>query len=355
MSSADLVPAETILAQNAEVIRALGKRVIGDIIEIGRRLTEAKQVAGHGNWLPWLDREFGWTEQTALNFMRVHELASKSKKFLDLSLPVSGLYMLAAPSTPEEARDQVIARAEGGERLSVKDVRNLIEEAHKKQETETAERLAAREAQIRAEYVRGSIRKPPPEPVTERSYYLQFLRTKCHPVTEAVRLMNAEEFAGLVKSIKAHGQHDPIALVEHEGEWVILDGRCREIACGIASVEPKYRNIEVDDPREYFIDVNILRVHLNRDQQVMRKAILTEPDADEEAYDPDQPPPPIVAARYVLARCPPYVDAVIKGAMSLSDAYNRTVDDAWRVQHGGSVDLDWLKTSHLLKEDAGDY
>ena len=50
----------------------------------------------------------------------------------------------------------MIERAENGERLSVKDVRNLIEEARNKQETETAERLAAREAEIRAEYVRGS-------------------------------------------------------------------------------------------------------------------------------------------------------------------------------------------------------
>jgi hypothetical protein len=40
---------KTILAQNAETIRALGKRVIGDIIEIGRLLTEAKQIVGHGN------------------------------------------------------------------------------------------------------------------------------------------------------------------------------------------------------------------------------------------------------------------------------------------------------------------
>ena len=63
---------ETILAQNAEAIRALGKRVIDDIIEIGRLLTEAKQIAGHGNWLPWLEREFQWTDDTALNFMRVH-------------------------------------------------------------------------------------------------------------------------------------------------------------------------------------------------------------------------------------------------------------------------------------------
>ena len=51
-----LVPQTHIaLAEHAAVIRALGKRVVGDIIEIGRRLTEAKRLAGHGGWLPWLD------------------------------------------------------------------------------------------------------------------------------------------------------------------------------------------------------------------------------------------------------------------------------------------------------------
>jgi hypothetical protein len=94
MSGSNLVTTETILAQNAEVIRALGKRIIADVIEIGRRLTESKAVCGHGNWLPWLGREFGWTEITALNFMRVHSLVGKSSKFEDLSLPVSGLYLL---------------------------------------------------------------------------------------------------------------------------------------------------------------------------------------------------------------------------------------------------------------------
>jgi hypothetical protein len=38
--------------------------------------------------------------------------ARKSAKFADLNLPVSGLYLLAQPSTPEEARDEVTARAE---------------------------------------------------------------------------------------------------------------------------------------------------------------------------------------------------------------------------------------------------
>jgi Protein of unknown function (DUF3102) len=62
-----------LLAEHAKAIRALGKRAIADIIEIGRHLTEAKALAGHGNWLPWLKVEFGWTDQSARNFMQVHE------------------------------------------------------------------------------------------------------------------------------------------------------------------------------------------------------------------------------------------------------------------------------------------
>jgi hypothetical protein len=43
---------ERVLAENAEEIRKLGKRAVGDVIEIGRRLTEMKKICCHGNWLP---------------------------------------------------------------------------------------------------------------------------------------------------------------------------------------------------------------------------------------------------------------------------------------------------------------
>ena len=48
---------------------------------------------------------------TATRFIGVYEM-SKSNKLLDLNVPVSGLYALAAPSTPDEARAAVIERAE---------------------------------------------------------------------------------------------------------------------------------------------------------------------------------------------------------------------------------------------------
>lgn len=47
-------PNEVAVAEHAAVIRALGKRVVGDIVEIGRRLADCKERLGHGEWLPWL-------------------------------------------------------------------------------------------------------------------------------------------------------------------------------------------------------------------------------------------------------------------------------------------------------------
>ena len=114
------------LAEHADAIRGLGKRVVGDIIEIGRRLSECKRICGHGNWLPWLDREFGWTEMTATRYINVYEL-SKSNNLLDLDVPLSGLYLLAAPSTPEEARDEIVTRAKAGERISVTETKRVVE------------------------------------------------------------------------------------------------------------------------------------------------------------------------------------------------------------------------------------
>jgi hypothetical protein len=113
------------LADSAERIRALGRRVIDDVIEIGRLLVECKARCGHGNWLPWIEREFGWSDDTALNFIRCHQLA-KSRNFRDLSLPVTSLYLLAKPSTTESARDEVFARAGSGERLKHAEVQAIL-------------------------------------------------------------------------------------------------------------------------------------------------------------------------------------------------------------------------------------
>jgi hypothetical protein len=106
--------------------------MISDVLEIARRLKDAKRLAGHGGWLPWLDREFGWSEDTAERFMSLNRLQGQIPQIAEYDLPVSGLYMLAAPNTPDEARDAVIERAQNGEALSLKDVQRMIQEARDK-------------------------------------------------------------------------------------------------------------------------------------------------------------------------------------------------------------------------------
>jgi hypothetical protein len=140
----DHAGANPVLDAHAVAIRALGKQTIENVIEIGRRLKDCKRIVGHGNWLPWLEREFGWTDKTAENFINVHKLTGKSEKFSNLSLPVSGLNLLAAPSTPNEARDEIMERAEVGKPVTVADVKQTIAAAKGRQQPAHKPRKASK-------------------------------------------------------------------------------------------------------------------------------------------------------------------------------------------------------------------
>jgi Protein of unknown function (DUF3102) len=121
-------PTDIALAEHAAVIKALGKRVVGDVIEIGARLTECKRIAGHGNWLPWLDREFGWSEDTAENYMRLADF-DKFRTVRNLDLDMRSLYLITKQSTPDTARDAVLDLAANGEKLTHAKVKEMIAEA----------------------------------------------------------------------------------------------------------------------------------------------------------------------------------------------------------------------------------
>jgi hypothetical protein len=116
---------EQLLTEYAEEIRFLKNHTLDNLIEIGRFLTEAKAILGHGYWLPWLEREINWDDETARRYMRVYEL-NKSRDLRNLDIPFSGLQLLAAPSTPDEAKTEVFDRAASGEKLTHTDVQQAI-------------------------------------------------------------------------------------------------------------------------------------------------------------------------------------------------------------------------------------
>jgi hypothetical protein len=121
---------EHFLAEKAERIRTRVRRVAQDIVEIGKDLSEARERCQHGEWLPWLKREFGWSEAAAYNYIAVYErLGPKlptGGTLEPLRIDASALYLLAQQSTPEAVRDQAIERAQTGEHMTRETVREMV-------------------------------------------------------------------------------------------------------------------------------------------------------------------------------------------------------------------------------------
>lgn len=117
-SSLDAETSRFVQRQTGEIL-TLMKRTAQDILEIGQKLIEVKTKLKHGQFGAWLKAEFNWTERTAQRFMRVAEqFSGKTDNLSELSLAPSALYLLAAPSTPEKAREEAVARAKAGERVT---------------------------------------------------------------------------------------------------------------------------------------------------------------------------------------------------------------------------------------------
>ena len=113
------------LAARAERIRAHLRDLRRSIIEIGRELIAAKGELRHGQWLPWLDQEFGWTERTAQRYIAI-ATAFKNNSVSHLTIDASALTALAGPKVPQAARREAITRARAGERVTKKVASDII-------------------------------------------------------------------------------------------------------------------------------------------------------------------------------------------------------------------------------------
>jgi hypothetical protein len=94
-------------------IRQHDGKITRHIFEIGKTLVEAKTLLPHGYFSKWLDAEFCWPERTAQRYMQVARvLGDKADTVSDL--PAAALYNLAAKSTPDELRDEILEQLEAG-------------------------------------------------------------------------------------------------------------------------------------------------------------------------------------------------------------------------------------------------
>jgi hypothetical protein len=124
---------------HAEKLQRAARCIIGkinksirELIEAGRCLVEVKDMLPHGQFGTWIEAEFGWSYRTARRLMDLAEqFGPKIDIVADLSIPPTTLYLLAAPSTPYEARQIAIDRAEAGETISVPIANEIISSVRK--------------------------------------------------------------------------------------------------------------------------------------------------------------------------------------------------------------------------------
>ncbi len=132
-------PTSAIVRQRALEIKDLMRLTAENIINIGQKLTEVKETLGHGSFQSWLRTEFEWSEQTARQFMQVYRWSQtiENQNFVFSQLATSALYLLAAPSTPTEAREEVLSLVDGNEKISYTRVKNIVDR-HRQQLSENA-------------------------------------------------------------------------------------------------------------------------------------------------------------------------------------------------------------------------
>lgn len=123
----DLTPdTRTIVEAATDRLHTLERKTGEQIIEMGRELIRVKAALDHGQFGSWIDAEFGWSRDTAQRFMNVAQVFGGREMPHGAVFQAKALYALASSNTPQIIRDEFIAKAEAGERVTHKDVKERV-------------------------------------------------------------------------------------------------------------------------------------------------------------------------------------------------------------------------------------
>lgn len=114
------------------------------ILEIGKRLAEAKSQLSHGEWLPWLEEKVEFSERSAQQYIRLWKEYGKSATVADLGVR-KALVLLALPESEREGFAGEKHVVDGEEKtaadMTVKELEKAI--AERNAAREIAEKAAA--------------------------------------------------------------------------------------------------------------------------------------------------------------------------------------------------------------------
>jgi Protein of unknown function (DUF3102) len=107
-------------------IKALEKKTIANVIEIGGLLEQASEQCEHGEFENWLEANFGWSFTTVRRYRAVFGF-SKSTNLADLNISVSALYLAIDLPWMDDRHKAIIAAAKKG-RVSYSRAKQIADE-----------------------------------------------------------------------------------------------------------------------------------------------------------------------------------------------------------------------------------
>lgn len=150
---------ELVEKKNPEVlaaeIRALTASMLANIIEIGRRMCQAKEILPHGQFGEWVKTKTGYSQSTANNFMKLFQeygapqeslFGAEVKSQTFGNLPYSKALALLA--VPAEEREE-FARENHVEDMSTRELKQAIKERDELRRQLDEERAAAEGAGLK--------------------------------------------------------------------------------------------------------------------------------------------------------------------------------------------------------------
>jgi hypothetical protein len=107
------------------------------ILQIAAKLAKARDVfryrRAEGGFTGWITKRLRHSSATACNVLNIYQRFGGDECFQTLEiLPISALYLLAAPSTPDEAVKEIADRVKAGKQPSCAEVKETIERAKRK-------------------------------------------------------------------------------------------------------------------------------------------------------------------------------------------------------------------------------
>jgi hypothetical protein len=197
-------------------IRILVKQTAQGVIDIGQRLLEVRDRLEHGQFLHWIETEFGWKKSTAYNLINV---ASNFQPVGNFDFSPKVLYLLAAPSVPEEARQEALCLAESGEKITPAKAQEII--AKHKAEAEAAKQ-EVKEKQQTITSLQDQIASLESNLTRVRREHAQMLLTKQVDDRDIIRQQNlVEKLEAQIEELKAKAVQPQVIEIEKEVEKIV--------------------------------------------------------------------------------------------------------------------------------------